>query len=326
MNRLKPALLIIALAITAQIQPRNEVPPSREELIKKRQVEASEYPESPEALYKLGEAYLLYGNIMMAEDAIEAFKKAILIKPHFAEAHYRLGEAYHKSHIYKLLPHPNEEREAFLRAIEIKPDYAEAYVELGWTFIPTKPSPENASYYSKAEELYRRAIEINPNYIDAHLALCKAYLLQEKDEEFLRMCQKIIQIAPENLSAYDLLRSYCSSMGRCEYVANIFKDIIRANPRNSIAYCYLGKTYRSLRRSEEAINVFKECLEINPQDGEARFGLGRAYLDVGNQEDASRELSVLRKLAQGVNERQLKLTYEELAIELDRAIQSNREK
>ena len=65
------------------------------------------------------------GNALSAqgklEEAIEAYNKALAIKPDYAEAYYNMGIALQDQG--KL----EEAIEAYNKALAIKPDYAEAY-------------------------------------------------------------------------------------------------------------------------------------------------------------------------------------------------------
>ena len=59
------------------------------------------------------------------EEAIEAYNKALSIKPDYADAYYNLGIALQDQS--KL----EEAIEAYKKALSIKPDYADAYYNMG---------------------------------------------------------------------------------------------------------------------------------------------------------------------------------------------------
>jgi len=63
------------------------------------------------------------------QEAIEAYKQAVRIRPDYAEAHLGLGSAYFYSGRYP------EAIEAYEQALRIRPDYAEAHDGLGCVYI-----------------------------------------------------------------------------------------------------------------------------------------------------------------------------------------------
>jgi protein involved in polysaccharide export with SLBB domain len=76
---------------------------------------ALKYYETGTELYALGKL----------EEAIEAFKQAIKLRPHDPQAHYMLGMSYSDSKAYK------ESSESFRRAIRFWPDWPQAHFRLG---------------------------------------------------------------------------------------------------------------------------------------------------------------------------------------------------
>ena len=75
-----------------------------------------------EAHFKLGQTYSDLGR---NQEATEAFKEAIRLKPDLAAAHSELGAAYLS------LAREQEGAETFKEAIRLKPDYAPAHYNLG---------------------------------------------------------------------------------------------------------------------------------------------------------------------------------------------------
>ena len=82
-------------------------------------------------------------------------RKAIEIKPDYADAHYNLGI------ILKGLGKLQEAELSYRKAIELNPDLAEAHSNLGGILIALGKLQE-------AELSTRKAIELKPDYADAH--------------------------------------------------------------------------------------------------------------------------------------------------------------
>ena len=70
-----------------------------------------------------------YDEIGRYDEAIEAFKQAIDIKPDYVNAHHNLGIAYGK------LGRHDEAIKAFKRAIHLKPDDTDTHYNLGLAYL-----------------------------------------------------------------------------------------------------------------------------------------------------------------------------------------------
>jgi tetratricopeptide (TPR) repeat protein len=109
-------------------------------------------PEYAEAYNNMGVALKDHGKL---EEAIEAFNKALAIKPDYAEAHSNMGNGLREQG--KL----EEAIEAYNKAVAIKPEYAEAYNNMGVAL-------KDHGKLEEAIEAYNKALAIKPDYADAH--------------------------------------------------------------------------------------------------------------------------------------------------------------
>lgn len=75
--------------------------------------------------YKIG---LAHYESKKFKDAVEAFKRALRLKPADADIHYNLGLAYYSSNLYK------EAAESYKQAARLRPDWADAHFRLGWMY------------------------------------------------------------------------------------------------------------------------------------------------------------------------------------------------
>jgi len=94
-------------------------------------------------------------------EAIENYKKCVVLDPTHAAAYINLGTLYYNRHDY-----PQAER-FYRKAIEVDPRYALAYFDLGNVLDETGRLPE-------AVHAYESAISLAPTYADAHYNLALA--------------------------------------------------------------------------------------------------------------------------------------------------------
>ena len=92
------------------------------------------------------------------EEAEISYRKAIELKPDFADAYCNLGV------ILKNIGKLKEAEISYRKAIKIKPDFADAHYNLGNILKDLGKSRE-------AEILYRKAIELKPDFAKAHYNL-----------------------------------------------------------------------------------------------------------------------------------------------------------
>jgi predicted O-linked N-acetylglucosamine transferase (SPINDLY family) len=101
---------------------------------------------------KLGNALQ---NIGQPENAIASYRRALEIKPTFAEAHNNLGI------VLKNIGQLESSMASFRRALEINPNFAGAYSNMGNV-------QRELGLFDVAVASYRRAMELKPDYLTAH--------------------------------------------------------------------------------------------------------------------------------------------------------------
>jgi tetratricopeptide (TPR) repeat protein len=230
----------------------------------------SKAPNAPSPHYNLGVAY---GELGRYQDAVEAFKQAIRIKPDYAEAHCNLGVAYGK------LGRWQEAIEAFSQAIKIKTDYAEAHYNLGVAY-------GKLGRYQEAVEAYKQAIRIKPDYAEAYYNLGVAYGELGRYQEAVESYKQAIRIKPDYAEAHYSRGVAYNSIGRYQDAVEPYKQAIRIKPDYTEAHYNLGVVYSSLGRSQEALESYKQAIRIKPDYADAHYNLGITYYKLGRYQDA----------------------------------------
>jgi predicted O-linked N-acetylglucosamine transferase (SPINDLY family) len=90
-----------------------------------------------------------------SDEAEIGFRRALQLKPDYAEAHYNLGLTLYN------LGRLGEAEACYRRALQLKPDYAEALNNLGNVL-------QDIEQIDAAQTSYRRALEIKPDFAEAH--------------------------------------------------------------------------------------------------------------------------------------------------------------
>jgi predicted O-linked N-acetylglucosamine transferase (SPINDLY family) len=126
------------------------------------------------------------------DEAIESYRRALVLKPDYAEAHSNLANALVET------GQPQNAVISSRRALALSPDFADAHNHLGNAL-------KDLGRFDSAAECYRRAIEINPDFAVAHNNL--GTVLQELgDLGKAQACyRRAMQIKPDYADAYSNL-------------------------------------------------------------------------------------------------------------------------
>ncbi len=137
------ALVFISLSFSIVAQQPGTVASS---LPKAESSESSSAEANADAqkLYNSGIAFSEAGKI---DEAINALKQALKIRPEDAPTHFQLGMTYSKSKLYK------EAFDSFKRATHYKPDWAEAHFRLGMMSYVLGKQSQALDEYQKLQEL-----------------------------------------------------------------------------------------------------------------------------------------------------------------------------
>lgn len=115
---------------------------------------------------------LKYEKSNQYADAIEAYRKALKIKPDYMDAYVNLGAVYYKLGKY------SDAVDAYKYAVKIKPDFQVLYNKLGTIYIVT-------GNYATALDTLEQSLGIDSRNPDTHFSLGIAYFLNgDKDAAY----------------------------------------------------------------------------------------------------------------------------------------------
>ncbi len=126
------------------------------------------------------------------DDGADCIRRALALRPGWAEAHYNLGWAYREQ--WKTA----EAAACLRRAIELKPDYLEAHDALASVY-------QEQEKLDQAVALHRRTIELNPNYAAAYNNLGVTLAAQGRVDEGAAACRRALEMRPDWVSGHGSL-------------------------------------------------------------------------------------------------------------------------
>jgi tetratricopeptide (TPR) repeat protein len=233
---------------------------------------------SADNLFNKGSQYSLKGEY---DKAIEAFSKAIELKPDFVAAYNNRGIAYYRKGQF------DKAIENYNKAIALDPNNADIYYNRGLAY-------ERKEQFDKAIENYNKAIALDPNDIVMCFQLGQAYYLSEMYNETIETLTKCLNIDRTAVNLYFLIgRSYIG-LKHYDKAVEAFENYIRLTTNSLRGHFSLGSALFRLSKYNEAIESYKKSLQIINADDKANIAIlhtniGIAYENLNNFTDAYRE-------------------------------------
>ncbi|ARV61576.1 hypothetical protein BZZ01_25730 [Nostocales cyanobacterium HT-58-2] len=230
--------------------------------------------------------WLSYGNKLLRsqkyEKAVDAFNKAIQIKPNFSQAWYARGRAQRLQQKYK------EALESFNKATTYNPTYDPAWRELGDTLFAL-------NRYDEARQVLEKVISLKPDEFMAYRGLCNVLGELGNYPKAIQACDQAIKINPQPLQ-YILRGELRISMGDTTEAIKDFNAALRLQPDNPFAYRQRGVARSSEENYQAALEDLNKALTLQPDNAYAYVDRGMIYALLGNRkaftEDFDKALSL----------------------------------
>jgi tetratricopeptide (TPR) repeat protein len=260
--------------------------------------------ENEDAWYLLG---YIYGRRKQYDLMIEAFDKALELKPKFAEKGIKVskdsGTKFHSAHgvdkIKKVIwagefnaavnafngaigaTDEAQEKEQyglaighFEAAMQIMPDSTGAHRNLAAAYI-------NMGDYDSSIPPLQAAIESNPGDKDVKIMLAKVYASTNRDSLAIPVLTELWESGHQDEEMADYLSRSYLNLGEKEKAMEIYRSALAANPDNmSFRYNY-GIILLEAKDYSAAIEQLLKVYEKDPDFGDVSYNLGAAYLNRG---------------------------------------------
>lgn len=228
----------------------------------------------------LGKTYL---NLNRNDEAIDAFRQAVKIKPDNALAWIWLGKTY------IILNRNAEAVDAYRQAVKIIPYVAEAWSMLGELFIRLNRKAE-------AVDAFRQAVKINPNYSEAWGWLGWIYLHLNRKAEAIDAYRQVVKIQPVDAFAWRKLGLVYLDLNRNAEAVEAHRQVVKINPHNTDAVYSLGVACYKLGDKSAALDVVKVLRPQNSELADELFDLIIPPSQIGAVEQREMEQKALEKV------------------------------
>jgi tetratricopeptide (TPR) repeat protein len=207
--------------------------------------------------------------------AVECYRRALELKPDYAEAHYNLGNVL----LWQgKLP---EASECYRCALALDPSQAQFHYRLGDVHF-------RLGRWTEASECYQRVVELLPKCAEVHYKLGNVRLRQGDLEEASASFRRTLELKPYLLEAHASLADVLSRQGRVAEAQATYQHAIAANPNSGATYTYLAATLKSQGDFVGAEDACRRALAAQPGLADAHSNLGTILLDQGKLVEAAK--------------------------------------
>ena len=233
-----------------------------EELLQQENALLKEFSQVPLLINIFAEINFRFGRFPRA---IDLYKRAIELKPDYAEAYNNMGA------VYKEVGNLTRALELFKRATELKLDYPEPYNNMGSIY-------RQQNNLSAALKSYLRLVELKPESPSAHNSLGVAYKDAKRIPAAIKCLKRAIEIKPDYVDAYNNLGVAQMTHGHFDAAIKTFNHALKLNPEDATIYVNMSTCFKDQGNNEKAIASYKHSIEIQPELVEAHYNLGGVFL------------------------------------------------
>lgn len=217
----------------------------------------------PDSYIMLGDAYM---SIQEPDDAVEAYRQAVLQDPMDPMLASKLGRAYVKTHQYKKAISYYNDVITVPENYQLKLDLAELYLKL--------------KQYSNAEQIILEDIENNQRHDDDMSKL-------QTRTKLLLLLARVREKSGDISLSLSTLKEARDNQYRIQQRANIDENANTREQHKILSkICNLmAEQSMMVRDSEKAIVHYKEAIKFSPQDISQKASLAKLYMQLNRMQD-----------------------------------------
>jgi tetratricopeptide (TPR) repeat protein len=226
--------------------------------------------------------------------ALECYKHAIELDPHYALAYTGIADYYNWLGVFGIKPFVETSaaaKQAASKAVELDSTSAEAYTALGFAIVC------HDFDWAVAEAQHRRAIEINPNYATAHHWYGFHLLMEGRFDEALQQILQARRLDPLSPSIIQALGWCYYQMRRFDESIATYRSMLEAMPEFSYGLITFSWTLRHTGGADEAVQNAEKAVRFSSGGQMFEAALAAAYAAAGRQKDAQAALEHLEQMS-----------------------------
>ncbi|WP_143756933.1 O-linked N-acetylglucosamine transferase, SPINDLY family protein [Caballeronia glebae] len=201
-------------------------------------------------------------------EAEAAFRRALLLDPNFALAHYNLARLFDEQ------GDPAAAEAAYRSAIECAPNVAQYCFDLGRHLAIKGAFPQ-------ALEQLNRTVELAPDSAEALNSLGIVLIDMEQPEKAEFIFRRVVELSPNFVLGLTNLGNVLIDTGRTSEAEFYLRRALEVDPNDAAAGYNFAVLLAKVRKIDEAESIARRAIEANPRSAVNHFGLGNILLTKG---------------------------------------------
>lgn len=233
-----------------------------------------------EALRLLGEIYEATNRFGLA---LQAYEKAVTIRPDDGKARYKLGNLLERQNPDLAIDH-------LAKAAQVEPGNPDIHVKLGHLYLKENASDSAITHFQKASQL-------NPNNPEVHRELGKLYMKRNELDQATVQLEWTIALDPTDPEAHGRLGQIYYKKNQTEQSIREYKTAIQFDPYNPELHENLGMVYYVEEDVDDAIGEMRKAVSLDPENVDYRKALGVMFESKGKLDEARKEYQKASEIA-----------------------------
>jgi tetratricopeptide (TPR) repeat protein len=249
----------------------------------------------------IGDSYYLLGDSLQKAkkpvEAIEAYQKAVNVKPDIFEVYNNLAELYRSQNQF------DKAIKTIKKGLQSFPNEANWHVSLSWYYNLNDQPLEAAA-------TAQNVVKLLPENPAGYSNLCRAFNDLKEYQLAISACENALRLNPSDGEtnfylgrAYDLLLKPEEATKYYKQAVLELEELTRSKPNNSDGFYLLGNAYFADNQTVKATEAYKKALELNPGFARAHYNLGYIYFLKKDISSALEKYNVLLKINAGLAEK-----------------------
>jgi predicted Zn-dependent protease len=246
-------------------------------------------PNAAAAHYELG---MTFGDLDQHEAALDALRRAVLLKPDMPDAWREIGDrltlqgdlegaqAAYGQHIKASTRDPRLLAAASAlcenqipRAEHLLREHLKKYPTDVAAIRMFAEVAGRLRRYQDAETLLVRCLELAPDFHAARYNYAMALYRQNKSVAALRQIDLLTASEPRNSGYRNLKAVILANIGSLQESLEIYADVLAKHPDQSRIWMSYGHALASAGRLADSIAAYRRCIALDPAFGEAYYSL-----------------------------------------------------